>query len=181
MTNARPAAPPPLRPPLAAYAGAWAALAAVYAALYTTSASGISFGMAVRGAVAAVLPAALLGFVSLNLARRWPWPLEARWHLSLRLVPALAALAAASTAGWFVLIVLEGWAFRGEIRWPAAGIVAWQAVIGGLIYLAIAGAAYAWQNAQRVREEAARAAQADVLRARAELAALRASSTPTSC
>jgi len=57
-------------------------------------------------------------------------------------------------------------------------IAAWQAVIGGLIYLAIAGAAYAWQNAQRVREEAARAAQADALRARAELAALRSQLNP---
>jgi len=173
MTNARPAAPPPLRPPLAAYAGAWAALAAVYAALYTTSASGISFGMAVRGAVAAVLPAALLGFVSLNLARRWPWPLDARWRLSLRLVPALAALAAASTAGWFVLIVLEGWAFRGEIRWPAAGIVAWQTVINGLIHLALAGIGYAWHTAEALREARERAASADVLRARAELQLLR--------
>jgi sensor histidine kinase YesM len=57
-------------------------------------------------------------------------------------------------------------------------IAAWQAVIGGLIYLAIAGASYAWQNAQRVREEAAHAAQADALRARAQLAALRSQLNP---
>lgn len=57
-------------------------------------------------------------------------------------------------------------------------IAAWQAVIGGLIYLAIAGGTYAWENAQRLREDAARAAQADALRARAELAALRSQLNP---
>jgi sensor histidine kinase YesM len=57
-------------------------------------------------------------------------------------------------------------------------IVAWQAVIGALIYVAIAGGAYAWQNAQRVREETARASQADALRARAELQALRSQLNP---
>jgi len=175
MRTHRSAAPPALHPPLPAYAGAWAALAAVYAALYTTSGSGISFGMAVRGAVAAVLPTALLGFVSLGLARRWPWPLEvdARWRLALRLGPALAALALASTAGWVVLIVLEGWAFRGEIRWPVAGIVAWQTVINGFIHLALAGIGYAWYTAEALREARESAARADVLRARAELQLLR--------
>ncbi len=175
MTTTRSEAPPTLRPPLAAYAGAWAALAAVYAALYTTSASGISFGMALRGAIAAVLPSALLGFVSLGLARRWPWPLDldARWRLALRLAPALAGLALASTAGWFVLIVLEGFAFRGEIRWPPVGIVAWQTVINGLIHLALAGVGYAWHTAEALREARERAVRADVLRARAELELLR--------
>jgi sensor histidine kinase YesM len=66
---------------------------------------------------------------------------------------------------------------RAQVRFQPM-IAAWQAVIGGLIYLAIAGAAYAWLNAQRLREEAARAAQADALRARAELAALRSQLNP---
>ncbi len=171
MTTPRAAAPPVLRPPLAAYAGAWAALAAVYAALYTTS--GVSIGMAARGAVAAVLPAALLGPVSLNLARRWPWPLDSRWRLFLRLVPALAGLAVASTAGWFVLIVVESRVFAGALRWPTLGIVAWQTVINGLIHLALAGAGYAWHTAEALREARERAARADVLRARAELQLLR--------
>jgi hypothetical protein len=56
--------------------------------------------------------------------------------------------------------------------------VAWQAVFGGLIYFVIAGGAYSWDNARRVREEAARAARADALRAQAELAVLRSQLNP---
>jgi LytS/YehU family sensor histidine kinase len=57
-------------------------------------------------------------------------------------------------------------------------IVAWQAVICALLYLAMSGAAYAARNAERVREESARSARADALRARAELAALRTQLNP---
>lgn len=169
--SARPAEPPVLRPPPAAYAGAWAALATVYAALY--AASGVPAFMAVRGAVAAVVPNALLGLVSLGLARRWPWPVEGRWRLAVRLAPALLGLAAASTAGWLFLIALDGWLATGSARWPAGTIVVWQTVINGLIHLALAGIGYAWHTAEALREARERAARADVLRARAELQLLR--------
>jgi signal transduction histidine kinase len=171
MTSARAAESPALRSPLAAYAGAWAALATVYAALYT--ASGVPAFMAVRGGVAAVLPNALLGLVSLRLARHWPWPIEGRWRLATRLVPALLALSVASTAGWLLLIGVDGWLTTGAVRRPAATILLWQTVINGLIHLALAGIGYAWHTAQALREARERAARADVLRARAELQLLR--------
>ena len=169
--SARPAEPTAPRPPLAAYAGAWAALATVYAALY--AANGTPAFMAVRGAVAAVLPTALLGLVSLGLARRWPWPLDGRWRLATRLVPALLALSVASTAGWLLLIGVDGWLVTGAARWPAGTIVLWQTVINGLIHLALVGVGYAWHTAEALREARERAARADVLRARAELQLLR--------
>jgi two-component system LytT family sensor kinase len=169
--SARNPKPPALRPPVAAYAGAWAVLATVYAVLYT--ASGAPAFMAARGAVAAVLPDALLGLVSLRLARRWPWPIEGRWRLATRLIPALLALAAASTAGWLLLIGIDGWLVTGAARWPAGSIILWQTVINGLIHLALAGIGYAWHTAEALREARERTARAEVLRARAELALLR--------
>ena len=171
MRNDGPVQTPSLRPPLAAYAGAWAVLAVVYAALY--AANGIPAFMAARGAIAAVLPNALLGLVSLRLARRWPWPVEGRWRLATRLVPALLGLAVASTAGWLLLIAMDGWLATGAARWPAGTIVVWQTVINSLIHLALAGIGYAWHTAEALREARERAAHADVLRARAELQLLR--------
>jgi len=169
--SARSAEPPAPHPPLVAYAGGWAVLATVYAVLYT--ASGVAASMAARGAVAVVLPNALLGLISLRLARRWPWPVEGRWSLVARLVPVLAGLAVASTAGWLLLIGLDGWLTTGAARWPNAPIVLWQTVINGLSQLALAGIGYAWHTAEALREARDRAARADVLRARAELQLLR--------
>ena len=171
MTSARPVEPRAPRPPLAAYAGAWAVLATVYAALYT--ASGVPAFMAARGAIAAVLPNALLGLVSLRLARRWPWPLDGRWRLVVRLVPVLLGLALASTAGWLLLIIVDGWIATRAPRWPPGTIVLWQTVINGLIHLALAGVGYAWHTAEALREARERAARSDLLRAHAELQLLR--------
>lgn len=159
------------RPPLAAYGGAWAVLATVYAVLYTTS--GVSVFMAARGAVAAVLPDALLGLVSLRLARRWPWPGGAA-----RLVPALVALALASTAGWLLLIELDALVVTGATRWPTGPIVLWQTVINMLIHVALCGIGFAWHAAEALGLERDRASRAEVLRTRAELELLRSQLQP---
>lgn len=172
-------APPSAAPrlPRAAYAGAWAVLATVYAVLYTSS--GVPAFMAARGAAAAVLPNALFGLVSLRLARRWPLPVGGRrWRPAARLVAAVAVLAAASTAGWALLIGLDGWFVLGAPRWPPRAIVLWQTVINGLIHLALAGIGYAWHAAEALGEARDRAARAEVLRTRAELQALRSQLQP---
>jgi signal transduction histidine kinase len=174
--SARYAEPPALRPPVAAYAGAWVALATVYAALYV--ANGVSAFMAARGGLAVAFPNALLGLISLRLAKRWPWPTEGRWRLATRLAPALLALAAASTAGWLLLIGFDGWLTTGAARRPAGTIVVWQTVINGLIQLALAGIGYAWHTAEALREASERAARAEVLRTRAELQLLRSQLQP---
>ena len=162
---------PAPRPPMAAYGGAWAALGAVYGTLY--AANGVGVFMAMRGALAAVLPDALLGLVSLRLARRWPSPIASRWRLLTRVVPAVLALAAASTAGWILLIAADGLLATGTARWPMPTIAVWQMVINTLIHVALVGIGYAWNTAGALRQASERAARADALRARAELQLLR--------
>src|SRR5262245_49594600 len=150
---------PASRLPLRAYAGGWAVLATVYAALY--AANGVALGMSVRSALAMVLPSALLGLVSLRLARRWPWPAGGGWRVVARVAPALLGLALASTAGWLLLIGLDGKLVTGTTRWPTATIAVWQTVINGLIHFALIGIGYAWQTAEALREAREKAARAD--------------------
>ncbi len=168
-------AEPRPRLPLAVYAGGWAALATVYAALY--SASGASTGMAVRGSVAMVLPGALLGLVSLRLARWWPWTPSvaggARWRLFAVLAPVVLGLAAASTAGGLALNALDAWILLGAPRWPPVPIMVWQLILSTTIQLALTGIGYAWHTAQALSDARDRVARAEVLRARAELELLR--------
>jgi signal transduction histidine kinase len=163
------------RLPVAVYVGAWTALATVYAALY--SASGASVGMSVRGSLAMVLPGALLGLVSLRLARRWPWTSSMAgggpWRLLARIAPVVLVLAAAATAGGLALNALDARIVLGQPRWPPATIIAWQLILSTVIQLALTGIGYAWHTAQALKEARERAAQADVLRARAELELLR--------
>lgn len=172
MTRATDSRPPSeTRPPLAAYAAGWGVLATVYTALYATN--GVALAMSVRSALAMVVPCALLGLVSLRVARRWPWPAGGRWRLIARAAPTLLGLAVASTAGWLLLIGLDGWLVTGTTRWPSPTIAVWQTVINALIHLALIGIGYAWHAAAALREAHERVVRADVLRTRAELALLR--------
>ncbi len=161
---------------IAAYAGAWALMAAVYAAVFASMPS-VPTAMAVRGALSAILPNALLGIVSLRLARRWPWTREGRWRLAARLVPAILGLTAAATAGWYLLVCLDGWV-RGAVRLPELPVILWEIVINDLIHVALAGIGYAWHTASALEDARDRAARAEVLRARAELQLLRSQLQP---
>jgi signal transduction histidine kinase len=164
------------RLPATAYFGGWAVLALVYAALY--AANGVALGKSARSALAMVLPSALLGLLSLRLARRWPWPAGGRWRVLVRLAPVLLGLAVASTAGWLLLIGLDGRLFSGETYWPTPTIVVWQTVINGLIHFALIGIGYAWHAADALRDARSRVARAELLRARAELELLRSQLQP---
>ena len=165
--------PPAPRLPIAVYAGAWTALATVYAALY--SAAGSPIGMAARGSVAMVLPGALLGLISLRLARRWPWTpvTDARWRVFAAVGPVVLALAAASTAAGIGLNAHDARIVLGAARWPPMTIMIWQFILSVFIHLALTGIGYAWHTAQALREARDRAARAEVLRTRAELELLR--------
>jgi signal transduction histidine kinase len=156
---------------------AWVPLVAVYAALFT--AGGTPPATAIRVALVTVLPYALLGLLVLRVPQGVPWHDERRAGFFAVQLGLTAAYAVAGTTGVIAFRNLDSLLAtgRGGVRFEPM-IVAWQAVIGGLIYLVIAGGAYAWQSAQRVRKETARAAQADALRARAELAALRSQLNP---
>jgi signal transduction histidine kinase len=163
--------------PLRLYTMAWVPLVAVYAALFT--AAGTPPAAAIRGAVVSVLPCALLGLLVFRVPLRLPWQDDHRAGFFAAQLGLTAVYGLTGTAGVIAFRNLDSLLATGHagVRFEPMNI-AWQALIGGLIYLVIAGGAYAWQSAQRVREEAARAAQADALRARAELAALRSQLNP---
>jgi signal transduction histidine kinase len=164
-------------PPLRLYLVAWVPLVAVYVALFL--AGGSTPATAIRSAVLTVVPFALLGLLVVRVPLRVPWSDERRGTFFATQLGLMAAYALGGAAGVVAAWTLDSFLFRGRFEFPAPlMIAAWQAVFGGLIYAAIVGAAYAWQNAQSVREESARAARADALRARAELATLRSQLNP---
>lgn len=84
-----------------------------------------------------------------------------------------------SSAGWIALVVLDELLSTGacceriDLR-----ILPFRILNVLLIYCTLAGLAYAWHNAAASREQAARAARAETLRARAELEALRSQLNP---
>jgi signal transduction histidine kinase len=159
------------------YVSAWVFLAAVFAAVFVLS--GAPPRLAARVALAIVLPWAAFGLLVVHGTRALPWP-ESRRAAFVSMQVLLATLyAAAGTSGWMLLARLDQLITTGDLN-PRfdTRIVIWQTMMGGLLYFAVAGAAYAWRNDDRVREEAARAARADALRARAELQALRSQLNP---
>ena len=160
-----------------AYAVAWLFYLTIYLAAFI--AGNVPLDLAVRNALATVLPDALLGVLVLRLPRRLPWPEvnKARFfaaHLGL-----LLSFILASAAGWAALVSLDSFLFTGSF---AARIdprfLPWRALIDLLIYCTLTGLSYAWHNAAAGREQAARAARAETLRVRAELEALRSQLNP---
>ncbi len=168
---------------LRVYFVAWIPLIAAYVVLFLSASPPFT---AFRSGLLSILPFALLGLLVLRVPRRLPWAHHRRAALFAAHFGLMAAYAVGGAAGVVASFTLDSFFARGRFEFPAPlMVVAWQTVIGGLIYVAIAGTAYAWQNAERVREEVARAAradalraQADVLRARAELAAIRSQLNP---
>jgi LytS/YehU family sensor histidine kinase len=158
----------------AAYAGTWALVAGLWAGLFATM--GVSAAAALRAAIATTLPNALLGLISLRLARRWPWPAtsDGRGRLVARLVPAIFAIAVAATASWLGLILLDRRLFPpATVRPFSMEMVLWELLINDLLHTALVFIGYATHTASALAAERGRAARAEVLRARAELQLLR--------
>ncbi|MEA2562385.1 MAG: hypothetical protein QOH06_3889 [Acidobacteriota bacterium] len=152
-----------------AYAAAWLLVLTIYLAAFI--ASGVPLGYAFRGAFANVLPDALLGLLVLRLPRRTR---SSAAHAGL-----LSAFLVASTAGWLALVAFDELAFMGTCCSQInLRILPFRILNDLLIYCTLAGLAYAWHNAAVSREQTARAARAETLRARAELEALRSQLNP---
>jgi signal transduction histidine kinase len=133
--------------------------------------------MAGVGAAAVVVPNALLGRVSLSLARRWPWPEGGRSGV-VRAALATGAVVAATTVAWLLLIALDSRLTMGAWRLPPRSILLWQSLITTLAQAGLLGAGYAWHNGRRAREAQDRARRAEALHARAELQLLRTQLNP---
>ncbi len=160
-----------------AYAAAWLLVLTIYLAAFIVT--GSPLGYAFRGALVNVLPDALLGLLVLRLPRRLSWTESRRARSFATHLGLLIAFLLISSAAWMALVALEELLFTGscctriDLR-----ILPFRILNGLLVYCTLAGLAYAWHNAAASREQAARAARAETLRARAELEALRSQLNP---
>jgi len=161
------------------YTIAWLPFAASYVTLFVWHMAQPLI-TAVRLALINTLPAALLGVGVVAICRHLPWSSEHRgrflsihfllagvyvtlWIFSIRLLSAIDRGIASSSANGqrFTQYSFQGGFFSGL-----------------MIYATIAGIVYAVQTTARLRAEEARAKQAESLRTRAELEALRAQLNP---
>ncbi|MGH9465254.1 MAG: sensor histidine kinase, partial [Thermoanaerobaculia bacterium] len=169
------------RPPLAwLYPLAWLPYLALYG-LALGVAGRLPPGMATLGAVANVLPPALLGPGVLALVRRLPWGGTSRPRFFALHGAALLAFGAASALGSFGIFWLADTLRAGGSPERLASewrIAAWQFLIAALLYCALASFGYTTRLLGRLRAEEARLARARELQARAELAALRSRLSP---
>ena len=159
-----------------AYLACWLPFAACYTAILLVSGRPIRVVDALMGGTTNSLMAALLGVPVLLIVRhglRRAWP---RLHLTSAAAVAIVLYAAAWTAlvSLSVIRFAPAEAVTMYIRWG----MWWQFVTGLLLGAAIVAAVVLLHNARRLREQEARTAQAEALRARAELAALRAQLQP---
>ncbi len=172
--------PDPL-PPFArrgwTYAAAWIPILTIFVTAFL--AGGSPLGLAVRNAVANLLPGALLGLAVLQVPRHLPWRGDRRGRAFALLGFLLLVFLGLSCLGWLALFRLDAWVFG--IRWKfeaALRVMPWRALNDCLIFCALAAVAYARQAAAESRELVARAARAEMLRARAELETLRSQLNP---
>jgi signal transduction histidine kinase len=155
------------------YAAAWSPLAVAYGVLIAQR--GVPPAIAASAGFTSVLSAALLGAGVVVIARRIGGPDRGR----LRLI-ALHALLALIYAGlWSASIVaMMVGASESERTDFINNALGWQFVSGLMVYGVIAGIAAASDAWERVREQERVAARSEVLRAKAELHALRAQLDP---
>ncbi|HEY0019764.1 MAG TPA: histidine kinase [Longimicrobium sp.] len=161
------------------YASAWLPYAVLYLLIFL-SRGRVGVGQALADVLSNVGTAAVLGVGALAATDRMRWPATR----PVAFFVAQAALAVAYAAAWWAAIAgvftLRVSLARGawSPRYLGGYALPWQMFSGVMVYAAIAGIAYAVQAAGEAREQEARAARAETLRARAELQALRAQLNP---
>ncbi len=170
----KPAASAPSRGFWTAYAAGFLALTAAYAAIFAT---GAPAALALRGAVAAMLPNALLGVAGVRLAGGLHWQADRRAAFVFRNLGLLIALTVLATTWWMALVAVDTWLQGSGFR-PTWQIVVWQTLVNSLLQLALAALGHAWHAGARAAREAERAAHAEGLRARAQLALWRSQLNP---
>jgi hypothetical protein len=162
--------------PIAAVA-AWLLYAGIYALTFRLAGSPV--GVAIRAGFANAIPDGLLALTCVVLSRRLDGAAGFTPSRALRThLLSAAFLVPAAAAGKLFLLWFDVVLIHRERFMLAPSIVAWHVFLSALIYLAVGAASHAWLIARRLREEEANAVRADALRARAEMAALRAQLNP---
>ena len=157
------------------YAAAWLPMAAFYS-LIITSQRPMSAGESLMTVVGYVLPAALLGVGVCWLTGIVAWPPKSRW----RFFVTHAFLASAFAGLWLlaeVALIASSTGFTQAIH-IIKTFALFQARDGVLFYGIVSIGSYLIGAVSRLREQEARAAKAESLRMRAELAALRGQLNP---
>jgi len=153
------------------YIAAWTPLILLYTVIIGNTPN-LPVASAVASAVRAVALFALLGVGVVAIGRRWEWP--ARPTASL--FAAHVALALAYAGLWDLAIVLDiagGTHALGDVVAQVRPWIFWQSLISMMLYAALIGLTWARRATERRLDETVRAEQADMLRVRAELDALR--------
>jgi hypothetical protein len=159
-----------------AAAAAWLVYAGIYA--LTFALSGMPIAVAIRAGLANAIPDGLLAVATFAMSRRIDRGRGASRQLLRLHVPRAIVLVGSAAAGktaliWFDVAIVHRMAFQFT-----PGLGAWQVFLSALIYIAVASTSHAWLIDRRLREEEAHAVHAEALRARAEMAALRAQLNP---
>jgi sensor histidine kinase YesM len=156
----------------------WIVYASIYAITFALSPGAPSIAVAMRAALANAIPDGLLALAAHATSRAIDRGQPAAAHRVRRHVPGAVALIGLAVAGKVLLFWLD-YTLIARIPFQISfGILAWQIFLSALIYVTVAATSHAWLMAQRLREEEAHAVRADALRARAEMAALRAQLNP---
>lgn len=158
------------------YLACWLPFTACYSLILYLSGRPMSATDAALGGLTNSLFAALLGIPLLlttrhGLRRGWPRP-----YLTIALAVAVILYAAAWTT--FVTLSVVRYAPPDAAAMYMKFGMLWQFVTGLLLGAAVVGACALVHNVAQLREQQARAAKAEALHARAELAALRAQLQP---
>lgn len=152
------------------YVAAWTPLLLLYA-LLIGSVNQLSVTEAVLAATQTTTVAALIGLVAVWWTRRLGLPAGRLWRLAI----GHGAGAVAYTVLWNGYVL---WDIRGTSTWAAAWAAVqpwygWQLFFGLVLYGAVAATVLGWLGTAAARERELAVQEADALRARAELAALR--------
>ena len=150
------------------YAAAWLMLLAIYSAAFIVN--GVAVDLALRNAIANLLPEIVLGLAMLHLPAYLPWSEQRRARFFAAHAGLLIAFVILASAGWIALVVLDSFLFSATAQINYR-ILPFRILNDVLIYGTLAGVAY-------VRDQAARAANAEALRARASLEAMRSQLNP---
>ncbi len=158
------------------YFACWLPFAACYSLILFLSGRPMTVADAIIGGGSSTLAAAIFGLPVIAATRRGLTRGWSRTRLTVTSTAAALIYSAAWTTfvSWSVIRFAPPDAAATYLKWG----VWWQFGTGLFLGTTVLGAVIFLHNAQRLREQQARAAQAEALQARAELAALRAQLQP---